>query len=144
MNMETIEQIKKKLEKNFVKGNPQYCWMWKGPIQQGKGYGRITVNKINNYAHRISYLVYHGEPGDLYVCHKCDNPGCVNPSHLFLASHQENMKDRNAKGRQFHILNTVEKSIIKEAVLKGFSCAGIGRYFKRHPNTIIAIKNTMS
>jgi hypothetical protein len=143
--METIEQLKKKLESNFVKGHPDYCWLWKGSIQPGKnkGYGRINVNNINSYSHRVSYLVYKGDPGNLHVCHKCDNPACVNPNHLFVASHQDNMKDRNAKGRQYHILTIVEKSIIKEAILKGFSCASIGRYFKRHPNTIIQIKNSM-
>lgn len=49
--------------------------------------------------HRISYRYYRGDIGDFHVLHKCDNPGCINPDHLFLGTHQDNMTDKKLKGR---------------------------------------------
>lgn len=69
------------------------------------GYGRFHIsgygeNNIVEYSHRASWIVYNGQiPDKLHVLHKCDVKLCVNPSHLFLGTHQENMKDRDQKGR---------------------------------------------
>lgn len=76
------------------------CWIW-GGYKDKNGYGRFALPKKQNIqAHRMAYLMWCGrlEEG-LEVCHKCDNPSCVRPSHLFQASHKENMADRNRKGR---------------------------------------------
>ena len=75
-----------------------HCWIWKG--HKKKGYGYYSHHQIAYRAHRISYFLVYGEiPEDKIVCHKCDNPSCVNPQHLFLGSSRENTQDMISKGR---------------------------------------------
>lgn len=76
------------------------CWEWaKG--RNDKGYGRIVLDGDELKAHRVAYALGYGVevPGSVLVCHRCDNPGCVNPGHLFLGSFQDNNTDTWAKGR---------------------------------------------
>lgn len=79
------------------------CWIWTGKIRNGYGKFAFKINGERRYvtAHRFSWELTNGPiPNGLFVCHKCDNPPCLNPLHLFLADALENMKDRDRKGRQ--------------------------------------------
>lgn len=77
------------------------CWEWIGGLD-AYGYGRFGISNGKGIgAHRYSYALHNGPfQKSLFVCHKCDNPKCVNPDHLFLGSHQDNMDDMAGKGRQ--------------------------------------------
>ena len=84
-----------KVDKNL---NPP-CWEWVAGKNR-KGYGTFaTKNKIYR-AHRFSWTIHYGKiPKGLFVLHHCDNPSCVRPSHLWVGTQLENMKDMYAKGR---------------------------------------------
>lgn len=74
------------------------CWLWLGGAIDG--YGTITEEGRTVRAHRVSYKLHVGPiPTGLFVLHHCDVPSCVNPDHLFLGTHSDNMKDRQMKGR---------------------------------------------
>lgn len=76
------------------------CWEWIARKNKG-GYGTFQLNKKPILAHRFSYLIFKGEFfNGLLVCHKCDNPKCVNPEHLWLGTQKENMLDCYKKGRR--------------------------------------------
>lgn len=77
------------------------CWLWK-KSRYPTGYGHVMVSGKSGYAHRVAWELTHGPiPAGMHVCHKCDNPPCCNPDHLFLGTPKENMQDRDAKHRGY-------------------------------------------
>lgn len=75
------------------------CWIWTG-AKTNKGYGVIRRADKNYLAHRFSYTLKNGPISDgVFICHKCDNPLCVNPDHHFEGDNSANMRDCFSKGR---------------------------------------------
>ena len=75
------------------------CWEWTS-AKNNKGYGIFGLKKNTDKAHRISFRIAKGEiPKGLFILHSCDNPGCVNPSHLRTGTNQDNVSDMISRGR---------------------------------------------
>lgn len=88
------------LKKVIIPDDHALCWEWIA-WKNKKGYGAIGFRDLGNIpAHRFSYLLHKGDFDQTkIVCHTCDNTSCVNPSHLFVGTHSDNMKDKIKKGR---------------------------------------------
>lgn len=127
------------------------CWNWN--ISNGSKYGRLIVGSRTDGtrksvgAHRYSFETFNGPiPDGLEVCHRCDNPACVNPEHLFAGTRKENMNDRDAKGRnkiqrgeKCGTAKLLEVDVVaaKRLRLKGQSYQEIADRFGVHKKTIM-------
>lgn len=95
MSMTIEERLRSRLKENLTTG----CLDFQG-AKVADGYGQIKIDGVNHRAHRLAYSLFVGEiPEGLLVCHKCDNPCCCNPEHLFLGTDAANMQDKVTKGR---------------------------------------------
>lgn len=133
----------------FVK-KTQKCWIWIRGRTRG-GYGKTRVNGKEVYTHRLSYEIYKGEiPKGLYVCHRCDNPPCVRPSHLFVGTMRDNILDASSKGRMPYGENHHRSKLTDLQVLwirehavrisqNKTNYQELAATFKVHPNTIYGI-----
>jgi len=76
------------------------CWDWLVGKKKS-GYGQFNIGHKNFYAHRIAWEIYTGKKIERkkVICHKCDNPSCVNPKHLFIGTQKDNIEDKHNKGR---------------------------------------------
>jgi hypothetical protein len=103
-------------EKVDTSGGPDACWPWNGHRDKA-GYGAFSpLGGVKmRRASRVAWEMTHGKevPSDLFVCHRCDNPPCVNPAHLFLGTPKDNSHDMLAKGRHAH------GPLMSEAVRRG-------------------------
>jgi hypothetical protein len=86
------------IDRRFIDSNG--CWNWLGAKLRG-GYGNIHIDDKSCQVHRVSYMKWVGQiPEGMLVCHKCDNPACYNPEHLFLGTYKDNARDKCNKNRQ--------------------------------------------
>jgi len=145
------EQIIQKFETFFEKP-AEGCWVWTGGKNE-HGYGKFNVNCGTDKAHRISWIIYVGPiPRGQHVLHRCDNPPCVRPDHLFIGTARDNRIDCKQKGRDFsppHYrgeenskAKLYERDVmeIRELIARGFVQAEIARRFNVTPQNIRSIR----
>lgn len=130
------------------------CWEWISSKNR-KGYGKFWLKTKPYYAHRISYLIYRGSlPYDLFVCHTCDNPSCVNPTHLYLGTAKDNYQDMKDKGRNINLKGSsnANSKLVESQVLKirelyktgKFTVRGLAKDYKVSHGKIVSIINRKS
>ena len=126
------ESLRTKFLKHALIGSKESCWGWKGSKHK-QGYGMAYAQGAVIKAYRLSYLVNIGEiPEGICVCHKCDNPSCVNPDHLFLGTQAENILDMDKKGRR-----TPQKGAFNHnAKLSEAEVASLREVYSKGGNTI--------
>lgn len=96
--------LSERFERKFIPEPNSGCWLWTGSVDS-KGYGQIRMpgkarqGRLRYATHISLELAGHEIPDGLEACHHCDNPCCVNPDHLFVGTHQDNMRDSWRKGR---------------------------------------------
>ncbi len=136
-----VARFKESLEKDVVKTH-NGCWVLT-TSHCANGYSNRSFNGKSKSAHVASYIAYKGPiPKGMLVCHTCDIKICVNPAHLFLGTHKDNMQDASNKGRlysgeQHHmsVLTNDLVKIMKQDYSLGFSFTELGFKYKVHRNT---------
>lgn len=130
------------------------CWLWLGPLRRS-GYGHFKIGsrtdstRKNVSAHRLAYTLTHGPiVDDLHVLHKCDNKACVNPEHLYVGTHFDNMRDVWKRGRKtslgvsgeknpFSVLTELQVREIKTSAASG---AALAVKFSVSPSAVSCIR----
>jgi hypothetical protein len=129
------------------------CWEWGGKLDT-YGYGYICNNKKTLKAHRVSYEIHYAEPlNGLHCLHKCDNPSCVNPLHLFAGTNLDNVRDKVKKGRCYtgnqkgqnngasKLKDNDVKTIRKLYNTGSYTTVNLGKMYNVHRSTISYIIN---
>ena len=95
------------------------CWLWQA-AKTKQGYGQFGYKGMMRGAHRVAFELYIAEiPKDMHVLHMCDNPGCVNPAHLYLGTNADNIRERKSKNRTYAPTGTAHhNAVFTEATLE--------------------------
>ena len=141
------QPLRKRIEDNSIPVTESGCWIWLKCIMR-TGYGVIGIDHKTILAHRASWIAFRGPiPDGLYVLHHCDNRPCVNPDHLFLGTHMDNMIDRDTKGRNKPrpgVLNPKAK-LTPEQVLAirnaPIGCEKLARQYGMNKSTMARIRS---
>lgn len=107
------------------------CWIWSRGKTTG-GYGSLRRENRHVLAHRLSYQTFNGKiPDGYHILHKCDNPSCVNPDHLFAGTNQDNILDSVNKGRRKGITRKRPSGLVyKKRMLIDMRCQFCGEIFQ--------------
>ena len=117
------------------------CWVWIAAVD-GKGYGMIRRNGRLLKAHRVSYELHYGQhPGEFHVCHRCDNPSCVNPAHLWLGTNFDNHLDALRKGTYNRKLTAKKAKEIRALYESGKNQTEIAEIYGIDPSHVSDIVN---
>ena len=120
-------------------GSGDNCWLWTYRVHV-KGYGSIKRGKHFIGAHRVSWMLHHGDiPPGMFVCHKCDVRLCVRPDHLFLGTCAENLGDMAAKGRSTRKLTDEAVVAIRQRWSAGETQMALAREYGVSQNTVSRI-----
>lgn len=133
------------------------CWVWTAH-RTPSGYGQIFVRNRTRAgapsrrghgvrAHRVAWEMFRGEiPDGMVVCHRCDNPPCVNPDHLFLGTHADNQRDKDQKGRVARGIANARAKLNDQAVVDirnrhaaGASKQSIARHYGVTPRVVFLV-----
>ncbi len=98
-----IRTLRARFEEKYIPVTETGCWLWLGAVRSYRGrpmHGYLRMDIRSDSAHRVSWVLHRGPiPTGMHVRHRCDVPSCVNPYHLILGTHAENMADMSARGQ---------------------------------------------
>ena len=140
--------LQERFDEKYIPEPMSGCWLWIGAIYDRRlGYGKISVDGKRQYAHRMSWELHNDRlAGKGHVLHKCDNPTCVNPAHLYLGDQAQNNRDRDERGRHVALRGThngmakLTDSQIREIRDSSLSSIRIAPSFGVDPATIRTIR----
>jgi hypothetical protein len=144
--LQTEEITQKRIDRFWSKiTKTESCWIWNASKTR-KGYGNVGFGTKVYRVHRIAYYLSKSvDPFPQEVLHTCDNPCCVNPEHLFLGNNLDNIRDKQAKGRQTWsvgsgtgsaILDEALVAQIKQYLVEGYRQSDIAKHFSVSRSTI--------
>lgn len=148
-----MNQMVKRFEEKVLLIPESTCHWWTAALRGGGSedenkYGAFWLNGKHRRAHRVAYEIYTGSiPNGMMVLHKCDNPSCVNPDHLFLGDHKENMNDKFEKGRcgkgekSPHVVLTDDDVLEIRKLSKTMTNKQLGEMYKTHSSNISLINS---
>ena len=146
-----LEHIKELYERYVIKKDG--CWDWSG-YKSAFGYGILNVFYTHHNAQRVSWMIHKGTiPNKLLVLHKCDNPSCSNPEHLFLGTHKDNQDDMENKGRARQLKGSecpwaklTEENVreIKSLLTQRYTILSLAKKFSVSRSVISSIKRGLA